>query len=98
MDKESFWVSPSHLQTDNTLQGQIYDAICEDNIILLQDLKERAIDFLQNNVHSNESHDFTHFLNSTNSSIFDIFWVLRDPIAKTILIRYRLRFSFHIAF
>lgn len=24
-DKESFWVSPSHLSTENNLQGQLYD-------------------------------------------------------------------------
>ena len=46
-ERESFWVSPSHLQTDNNLQGEMYDQICEDNIILLQDLKQRAIEFLQ---------------------------------------------------
>ena len=39
LERESFWVSPSHLQTDNNLQGEMYDQICEDNIILLQDLK-----------------------------------------------------------
>ena len=46
MEKESFWVCPSHLTTENSLQGQFYDQICEENIILLQDLKERAIEFL----------------------------------------------------
>ena len=35
IEKESFWVSPSHLQTDNNLQGQLFDQICEDNIILM---------------------------------------------------------------
>ena len=74
MDKECFWVAASHLDTENNLQGQLFDQIFEDNTILLQDLKERAIDFLQNNVQSNSSHDFAHFLNSTNSSIFDLFW------------------------
>jgi len=46
VERESYWVSPSHLQTDNNLQGEMYDQICEDNIILLQDLKQRAIEFL----------------------------------------------------
>jgi len=45
-DKESFWVSPSHLATDNNLQGQLYDQICEENILKTQDLKERAYTFM----------------------------------------------------
>ena len=73
LDRESFWVSPSHLQTDNNLQGEMYDQICEDNIILLQDLKQRAIEFLQPQASREDMHDFTHLLNSTNSSIFDFF-------------------------
>ena len=35
---ESFWLTPAHLDTDNNLQGEIYDQICEENIIALQDL------------------------------------------------------------
>ena len=45
-DKESFWVSPSHLSTENNLQGQLYDQICEENILKTQDLKERAYTFM----------------------------------------------------
>ena len=52
----------------------MYDQICEDNIILLQDLKQRAIEFLQPQASREDMHDFTHLLNSTNSSIFDFFW------------------------
>jgi len=35
IDKESFWVSPSHLLTENFLQGKLYDDICDENIVKL---------------------------------------------------------------
>ena len=35
---ESFWLSPSHLLTDNNLQGEIYDQIVEENRTALLDL------------------------------------------------------------
>jgi hypothetical protein len=35
---ESFWLAPAHLDTNNNLQGEIYDQIYEENIIALQDL------------------------------------------------------------
>ena len=63
MERENFWSCPGHLITQNDLQGQLYDQINEDNIILLQDLQERAIDFLQQNVQGGIQHDFAHFLN-----------------------------------
>jgi len=43
MQRESFWTSPSHLLTYNSLQGQLFDQICEENIILLEELKEQGI-------------------------------------------------------
>lgn len=47
MQRESFWTSPSHLLTFNSMQGQLYDQICDANIMLLEDLKERGISFLR---------------------------------------------------
>jgi len=51
----------------------MYDQICEENIILLQDLQQKAIEFLQLQSRRDDIHDFTFLLNSTNSSIFDFF-------------------------
>jgi hypothetical protein len=43
MQRESFWTSPSHLDTSNSMQGQLFDQICEENIIQLEELKETGI-------------------------------------------------------
>ena len=47
MQRESFWTSPSHLLTFNSMQGELFDQICDQNMFLLADLKERGIRFLQ---------------------------------------------------
>jgi hypothetical protein len=56
LQRESFWTAPSHLLTFNSMQGELYDQICDQNMFLMADLKERGIGFLQEQ--SCDSFDF----------------------------------------
>ena len=58
MSRESFWTTPAHLLTLNSMQGQLYDQITDKNIILIEDLKERGLHFLEQQ--NAESIDFRH--------------------------------------
>ena len=67
-ERESFWLSPTHLETEHQDQGELFDSIFEENLLKMSDLKERAIKFMMKE--NSESIDFQNFLNATNSLLF----------------------------
>ena len=71
LDKESLWVTPTLLDCQNQLQGQLFDEICDDNTIVLSDMQEKAIRFMKESEHMTSSGDF-HFFIKTHSSGQDI--------------------------
>lgn len=56
--KEQFWVTPTQLECENNLKGQLFDEIYDENIIRLQDMQEKGIQFMQTEGQSESSADF----------------------------------------
>lgn len=38
LEREDFWVTPGRMQSENEMQGQLFDEVCDSNIDLLGDL------------------------------------------------------------
>lgn len=64
MEREGFWVTPSQMNSENCLEGMILDEINDNNIILLQDMQEKAIKFVKDEGYGNSSKDFQFFIKS----------------------------------
>lgn len=68
-ENEAYWTIPTHFETQNSIQGMLFDQLCEDNIQKIEDLKERAMEFLREE--QCDSYDFENLLQITNSKIFE---------------------------
>jgi len=68
MDRDSFWFTPTHLNSQNDMQGALLDEIHEANLIRNSDMQERAIDFIQSEAQANSSSDYQFFVNNMGSS------------------------------
>lgn len=64
--KEQFWVTPTLLECENNLKGQLFDEIYDENIIRLQDMQEKAIKFMQAEGQAESSPDFQFLMKSQN--------------------------------
>lgn len=58
LGKESFWLTPTAFDCENNLQGQLFDETCDDNIMKLADLQEKAIRFMQTENQAGSCGDF----------------------------------------
>lgn len=64
LDKESFWVTPTLFDSENALQGQLFDEICDENMIRLSDMQEKAMKFMRDEDQAQSSTDFQFFMKS----------------------------------
>lgn len=68
MDRDSFWFTPTHLNSQNDMQGALLDEIHESNLIRNSDMQERAIDFIHSEAQVNSSSDYQFFVNNMGGS------------------------------
>mgnify|MGYP001601966287 CR=1 FL=1 len=66
-ERDSFWLCPTLLDTQDNINGQNFDMLFESNLIKMQDLKERAISFMKEE--GINTIDFSNFQLMTNSYI-----------------------------
>lgn len=65
LGKESFWLTPTAFDCENNLQGQLFDETCDDNIMKLSDMQEKAIRFMQAENQAGSCGDFQFLMKAS---------------------------------